>query len=255
MSQAVFITGASSGIGQALARYYASQGCTLGLVARRMERLQALADTVTAPVYLYAVDVRHRAQLHTAARDFMARTNHIDIVVANAGVSAGTLTECEDDFEVFKDIFEINVLAMVATFEPFISVMTQQGHGKLVSIASVAGVRGLPGAGAYSASKSAVATYAESLRLELKPKGIDVITIAPGYVKSEMTAHNPYRMPFLLEGDVFARRAARAIQSKRRYCVIPWQMSVVARLMKVLPAWLYDRLASNAPRKPRRGRG
>jgi short-subunit dehydrogenase len=121
-----------------------------------------------------------------------------------------------------------------------------------VGIASVAGVRGLPGAGAYSASKSAVATYCESLRLELKPKGIDVVTVAPGYVKSEMTAKNPYGMPFLLDTDEFAQRAAKAIGAKRRYAVIPWQMAIVARIMKWLPPWLYDRLAMNAPRKPRR---
>lgn len=249
---AVFITGASSGIGQALAKHYAAQGHVLGLVARRADRLEALATELSATVHTYAVDVRDRSALHAAAHDFMSKVGRVDIVIANAGVSAGTLTECAEDFEVFKDIFDINVIAMVATFEPFVPLMASQGQGVLVGIASVAGVRGLPGASAYSASKSAVATYCESLRLELKPKGIDVVTIAPGYVKSEMTAKNPYGMPFLLEADEFARRAARSIAAKRRYVVIPWQMAIVARLMKLLPAWLYDRLAMNAPRKPRR---
>jgi short-subunit dehydrogenase len=257
MPRAVFITGASSGIGRALARHYASQGCTIGLVARRAKRLAELEQTLpalgAARVLTYAVDICERPPLQAAAKDFMDQAQRIDIVIANAGVSAGTLTECDEDFDVFKDIFAVNVLAMVATFEPFISTMTAQGSGSLVGIASVAGVRGLPGAGAYSASKSAVATYCESLRLELKPKGIDVVTIAPGYVKSEMTAHNPYSMPFLLDDHVFAKRAARAIDAKRRYAVIPWQMAIVARLMKLLPPWLYDRLAMNAPRKPRRG--
>lgn len=249
---AVFITGASSGIGQALAKHYAAQGHVLGLVARRADRLQAFVADLPGTVHTYAIDVRDRNALHAAARDFMSKVERVDIVIANAGVSAGTLTECDEDFEVFKDIFDINVLAMVATFEPFVPLMASQGQGTLVGIASVAGVRGLPGAGAYSASKSAVTTYCESLRLELKPKGVDVVTIAPGYVKSEMTAHNPYSMPFLLEGAVFAKRAAKAIEAKRRYAVIPWQMAIVARLMKLLPPWLYDRLAMNAPRKPRR---
>lgn len=249
---AVFITGASSGLGQALARHYASQGHTLGLVARRAQRLDALLNELPTTVHTYSVDVRDRTALHAAAGQFVAEVGQVDIVIANAGVSAGTLTECDEDFEVFKDIFDINLLAMVSTFEPFVPLMTSQGHGTLVGIASVAGVRGLPGAGAYSASKSAVTTYCESLRLELKPKGIDVVTIAPGYVKSEMTAKNPYAMPFLLETDEFARRAAQAIGAKRRYVVIPWQMAIVARLMKLLPPWLYDRLAINAPRKPRR---
>lgn len=249
---AVFITGASSGIGHALARRYATRGDIVGVVARRSDRLEKLAREFPGRVHIYSVDVRDRQGLRDAANRFLATAGRIDVVIANAGVSAGTLTECDEDFTVFKDIFDINVLAMVTTFEPFVPLMIKQGSGTLVGIASVAGVRGLPGAGAYSASKSAVATYCESLRLELKPKGVDVVTIAPGYVKSEMTAVNPYRMPFLLETEEFARRAVKAIEIKRRYAVIPWQMAIVARLMKLLPPSVYDRLAMNAPRKPRR---
>jgi short-subunit dehydrogenase len=250
---AVFITGASSGIGQALARYYAKQGHVLGLVGRRHDKLQALAaELKPITVHLYCLDVRERQALHQAATHFIAQVGAVDIVIANAGVSAGTLTEHVQDYEVFREVFEINVMAMVATFEPFIAHMTHRHEGTLVGIASVAGVRGLPGAGAYSASKSAVTTYCESLRLELKPKGVSVVTIAPGYVKSEMTAVNAYSMPFLMDTDQFAQRAARAISAKRRYAVIPWQMAIVARLMRLLPPWLYDRLAMNAPRKPRR---
>lgn len=253
---AVFITGASSGIGQAFARHYAGLGHEVGLVARRADRLQAfeesLAATPAPSVHSYVLDVRDRAALHAAAADFISKVGHVDIVIANAGVSAGTLTQCEEDFSVFKDIFDINVMAMVATFEPFTAGMIERGSGTLVGISSVAGVRGLPGAGAYSASKSAVATYCESLRLELAPKGISVVTIAPGYVRSEMTTQNPYKMPFLLPTEVFVRRAAKAIESQRRFVVIPWQMAIVARLMRLLPPWLYDRLAMDAPRKPRR---
>lgn len=249
---AVFITGASSGLGQALARHYASQGHTLGLVARRRDRLEALASQLDGEHHIYPVDVQDRDALHAAAQDFIQRTGKVDIVIANAGISAGTLTEELDDYGVFEEIFRTNVLAMVATFEPFLAWMKSNRHGTLVGIASVAGIRGLPGAGAYSASKSAVITYCESLRLELAPHGVSVVTIAPGYVRSEMTAQNPYAMPFLLETDVFAKRAARAIESKRRYAVIPWQMAIVSRIMRLLPAWLYDKLAINAPRKPRR---
>jgi len=249
---AVFITGASSGLGQALARYYASQGHCLGLMARRHDRLLELARQLPGQHHMYAVDVRDRLAVHAAANDFIARTGKVDVVIANAGISAGTLTEELDDFGVFEDIFRTNVLAMVATFEPFLDWMKTHRHGKLVGIASVAGIRGLPGAGAYSASKSAVITYCESLRLELAPYGVNVVTLAPGYVRSEMTAQNPYSMPFLLDADVFAKRAAKAIQANRRYAVIPWQMAIVSRIMRLLPAWLYDKLATNAPRKPRR---
>ena len=249
---AVFITGASSGLGQALARHYASQGHTLGLVARRRDRLEALTGQLAGQHHMYPIDVQDRDALHAAAQDFIQRTGKVDIVIANAGISAGTLTEELDDYGVFEEIFRTNVLAMVATFEPFLAWMKSNRHGTLVGIASVAGIRGLPRAGAYSASKSAVITYCESLRLELAPHGVSVVPIAPGYVRSEMTAQNPYAMPFLLETDVFAKRAARAIESKRRYAVIPWQMAIVSRIMRLLPAWLYDKLAINAPRKPRR---
>lgn len=249
----VFITGASSGLGAALAIQYARAGYVLGLVARRQPELSAVVANLPGQHFTYLLDVRDRNALHAAAADFMKQTGGgVDIVIANAGVSAGTLTESTDDFAVFKEIFDINVLATVATFEPFIPAMAALGAGRLVGIASVAGVRGLPGAGAYSASKSAVATYCEALRLEMAPKGISVVTIAPGYVKSEMTAVNTYRMPFLLPADVFARLAAKAIERRRRYIVIPWQMGWVARLMRLIPPALYDRLALNAPRKKRR---
>lgn len=248
----VFITGASSGLGAALARHYAAAGQTLGLVARRGDRLQALVDSLPGEHHMYVLDVRDRQSLHSAAEDFIQKAGVVEIVIASAGISAGTLTECSGDFEVFKAIFDTNVLATVATFEPFINGMLARRSGTLVGIASVAGVRGLPGAGAYSASKAAVATYCESLRLELKPKGVGVVTIAPGYVRTEMTAHNPYRMPFLMDADDFARCAALTIARQHSYRVIPWQMGWVARLMRVLPDWLYDRLAVGAPRKPRK---
>jgi short-subunit dehydrogenase len=153
---------------------------------------------------------------------------------------------------VFKAIFETNVMATVSTFEPFVPQMIKRQRGTLVGIASVAGVRGLPGAGAYSASKSAVTTYCESLRLELKPHNVGVVTIAPGYIRTEMTANNPYQMPFLMDAEVFAAKALTAIQQNKTYVVIPWQMGVVGKLMRLLPNWLYDRLAVNAPRKPRK---
>lgn len=248
---AVFITGASSGLGAALARYYAAQGHVVGLLARRGDRLRALADTLPGTPHLYVVDVCDRQALHAAAADFIQKAGRVDIVIASAGISAGTLTEQTDDFAVFKAIFDTNVLATVSTFEPFVSHMKQARAGTLVGIASVAGVRGLPGAGAYSASKSAVTTYCESLRLELKPFDVGVVTIAPGYINTEMTAKNPYSMPFLLEADVFATRAAGAIAQENSYTVIPWQMGVVGKIMRALPNWLYDRLAVNAPRKPR----
>jgi short-subunit dehydrogenase len=248
----VFITGASSGLGRALARYYAARGASVGLVGRRQDALRELADSLPGSHAWYALDVRDRQALHDAAADFQARCGGaVDGVIASAGLSAGTLTEHGEDFQVFKAVIDTNLLATVATFEPFIAGMRRAGAGRLVGISSVAGVRGLPGAGAYSASKAATTVYCESLRNELARDGIRVVTIAPGYIRTAMTAHNPYRMPFLMDADTFAARAAAAIERGTRYTVIPWQMGVVAKLMRLLPNALYDGLARQAPRKPR----
>ncbi|MGO1252366.1 MAG: SDR family oxidoreductase [Alcaligenes aquatilis] len=250
--QTVFITGASSGLGKALAQEYAAQGACLGLLGRRQEELQALADSLPGEHRIYVADVRDRDALHLAAQDFLQFTGQkIDVVIASAGISAGTLTEEAEDFAVFKAIVDTNLLAMVATFEPFIGTMKAAGKGSLVGVASVAGIRGLPGAGAYSSSKAAVIAYCESLRLELSLYGISVVTITPGYIRTAMTAHNPYSMPFLMPAEDFARKARKTIEQGVSYRVIPWQMGVVSRLMRLLPNWLYDRLARQAPRKPR----
>jgi NAD(P)-dependent dehydrogenase (short-subunit alcohol dehydrogenase family) len=150
---------------------------------------------------------------------------------------------------------ETNVMGMVATFAPFIGPMRaaeEDGVGRrLVGIASVAGIRGLPGAEAYSASKAAVISYLESLRLEMQPFGIRVVTIAPGYIETPMTEVNPYPMPFILSADEAAKKFAAAIARGTSYTVIPWQMGVVAKLLRLMPNWLYDRLFVRAPRKPR----
>ena len=257
----VFITGASSGIGNALADHYASQGALLGLAARRGDALETLAakliDAGAPAVLCYPLDVTDAAALRNAAQDFIARHGAPDIVIANAGVSSGTLTECAEDLASFKRIFEINVYGMAATFSPFIAAMRKANsedknhERRLVGIASIAGIRGLPGAEAYSASKAAAITYLESLRLELRSSGIKVVTIAPGYIDTPMTAINPYRMPFLLPADEAARRFARAIERGASYTVIPWPMGIVAKLLRLLPNALYDRLFANAPRKPK----
>ena len=252
MSLKIFITGASSGIGEALAVYYAAQGATLGLAARRGDSLAALNARLGGRHACYPLDVADAPALHAAAGDFVARFGAPDIVIASAGVSAGTLTECEEDLAVFKRVMDINVFGMAATFAPFIPAIKAARNGaRLVGIASVAGIRGLPGAEAYSASKAAAIAYLESLRLEMRPYGIKVVTIAPGYIATPMTAVNPYKMPFLLPAAKAAERFAAAIARGTTYTVIPWQMGVVAKVLRLLPNWLYDRLFTSAPRKPR----
>ena len=248
----VFLTGASSGIGEALARHYAAGGATLGLVARRGELLEGLRGSIASPCEAYPADVRDAAAMKAAAARFMERHGVPDLVIGNAGISAGNLTEFAEDVEVFRDILEVNVLGLVNTFHPFLAPMRGRGSGQLVGIASVAGVRGLPGATAYSASKAAAIRYLEGLRVELRGSGIAVTAISPGYIATPMTARNPYRMPFMIDADDAARRFARAIAARRRSVVIPWPMAIVARLLAVVPDALYDLLAAGAGRKPRR---
>jgi short-subunit dehydrogenase len=248
----VFVTGASSGIGAALAREYAARGAVLGLLGRREDALRALAASLPAcgDHHIYAVDVTDHAALAGAALDFIAREDGADIVIASAGVSAGTLTERPGDLSRFAEIVAVNVTATVATFAPFVDAMKRgAGPRRLVAIGSVAGIRGMKGAGAYCASKSAVHTYAESLRLELQPHGIRVVTIAPGYIDTPMTRHNRFPMPFLMPADRFAAAAARAIDAGRSYRVIPWPMGIVAKVLRLLPNVLFDALFVHAPQK------
>ena len=249
----VFITGASSGIGAALAREFASRGATLGLVARRRDALEALAASLPGAHHVYGVDITDKDALIGAAKAFEQAAGGVDIVIANAGISVGVKTEYYDDLAQFEKVLTTNVLAMAYTFHPFIARMKSVRRGTLVGIASVAGIRGLPGAGAYSASKAAAITYLESLRVELRGSGVRVLTIVPGYIATDMTAKNPYRMPFLMPADQAARRFVRAIDSRAHYAVIPWQMGIVAKLLRVLPRPLFDRAFANAKRKPRRG--
>jgi len=248
----VFITGASAGLGAALARRYAAEGAILGLVARRGSPLERLAATFSTPCGIYPLDVRDAPALAAAARAFTARHGVPDIVIANAGVSVGTLTQHAEDTDVFEDVLRVNLIGMVNTFQPFLADMQDRGAGTLAGIASVAGYRGLPGAAAYSASKAAAISYLESLRVELRASGVKVITVSPGYIATPMTEANPYAMPFMMSAETAAAKIARLIARGKAYTVIPWQMAIVARLMHVLPDWLYDRLAAGAPRKPRR---
>ena len=247
----IFITGASSGIGESMARFYAKRGVQLGLVARRADFLERVASELEPRPAVYALDVRDAAALKNAAGDFIDRFGIPDVVIANAGVSVGTLTEMDDDLKAFQDVFDINVMGMVNTFHAFVEPMKREKRGTLVGIASVAGFRGIPGGGAYSASKAAAIKYCESLRVELRNDGVSVVTICPGYIKTPMTAVNKFKMPFLIDADEAAVRFARAIDAKTSFTVIPWTMGIAARILRMVPNWLYDRVFSRMPRKPR----
>jgi short-subunit dehydrogenase len=150
-----------------------------------------------------------------------------------------------------RRVLEVNVMGLAATLAAFAPAMRQAGRGTLAGIASVAGFRGLPGNGAYSGSKAAARIWMESLRTELHGSGVSVVCVCPGYIDTPMTRVNRFRMPFLLGAEEAAPRIARVIAARRRVAVVPWQMALVSVLLRMVPGWLYDRLAARAPRKPR----
>jgi len=252
----VFITGASSGIGQALAARFYQGGYRLALVARRAAEVQAWAQAqgfAAERVAVYAADVRDIAGITGAGRACIAAQGVPDVVIANAGISVGIDTALAEDLEVMRATYETNNLGMAATFQPFVAAMRERRSGRLVGIASVAGIRGLPGHGAYCSSKAAVISYCESLRGECRPFGVKVVTITPGYIDTPLTRENRYTMPFLMQPADFADCAFAAIERGASFRVIPWQMGVVAKLLRLLPNALFDRVLAGRPRKHRQG--
>jgi short-subunit dehydrogenase len=250
-----FITGASSGIGQALAARFHAQGWRLALVARRDAELRAWVQAQgydETAVQVYAADVCDIAAITAAGRACIERQGLPQVVIANAGISAGIDSALLEDLAVMRATFDTNNLGLAATFQPFIAPMRERRAGMLVGIASVAGIRGLPGHAAYCASKAAVIAYCESLRGECRAFGVRVVTIVPGYIDTPLTRGNPYPMPFLMPPQRFAAAAMDAIVAGRSYRVIPWQMGVVAKLLRLLPNAVFDRLLAGRPRKPRR---
>ena len=236
----IFITGASSGIGEAMARHYAGASTEIGLFARRRDFLERLAASLPGRTAIYPSDIADTAAITAAAKDFMTRFGTPDLVVANAGISIGTHGEDIADVDKLRRVLEVNVNGLAATLAAFAPAMRAAGTGTLCGIASVAGFRGIPGAGAYSASKAAARTWLESLMVELAGSGVSVVTICPGYIDTPLTKVNRYRMPFIISAEDAARRFARAIAAKRRLVVIPWQMALVSLVLRFMPAWLYD---------------
>ncbi len=256
MDRLVFITGASSGIGQALAWRYHQAGWRLALAARRAAETAQWARQQGIPpdrCAVYQADVATTDSIVAAARDCIARQGLPDAVIANAGISVGMDTALREDLDVMARVLATNTVGLAATFHPFVAPMVQRRCGALVGIASVAGIRGLPGHGAYCASKAAAISYCESLRGELRDAGVKVVTICPGYVATPLTARNRFPMPFLMTAEAFADRAFRTIEAGASYRVIPWQMGIAAKLLRVLPNALLDRAFAGQPRKRRVG--
>jgi len=252
----VFITGASSGIGQALAARFYEAGYRLALVARRTAEIEAWAAErrLDAARYrIYSADVAQNDSIVAAGTACIEAQGLPDVVIANAGISVGIDTVAREDIDVMARTFATNNVGLMATFHPFVAAMRQRGSGRLVGIASVAAIRGLPGHGAYCASKAGVVAYCESLRGELHGSGVKVVTICPGYIDTPLTRGNRYGMPFLMQAEDFAQQALQTIEAGRSYRVIPWQMGVIAKLMRLLPNALFDRAVQGRGRKKRSG--
>jgi short-subunit dehydrogenase len=244
VEQRVILTGASSGIGRALAIEYARRRARVLLVARRRELLATLADEMRAqgghPEVLVA-DVADEGVSERAVAIALDRFGGIDAVVLNAGRGGPMFA---DDFRAaeVERVMEVNYFSIVRMIAAVLPVMQSVGRGQIVAISSLAAYRGMPGSGAYNASKAAVTVMMESLRTELRGSGIDITTIAPGFVRSEMTDQNEFAMPFRLEADAAARRIVRAIDARRSLYRFPLPTSLAIRLLGLLPNGIYDRL-------------
>ena len=254
MSQLVLITGASSGIGKALALHYAAMGWRLALVARHTDSIKSWLspEYISADSYeYYSADVTDVDSMAELAQACITRQGVPDVVIANAGISIGVDSSVRSDLDVMARVVATNLMGVAHTFGPFIAPMLARGSGALVGISSVAGIRGLPGHGAYCASKAGVISYCESLRGELRGSGVKVVTLCPGYIATPLTQNNRYTMPFLMQAQDFARQASHAIAQGTSYRVIPWQMGWVAKLLRLLPNALFDKAFAGRPRKPR----
>ena len=247
------LSGACGGLGQALAQRLVASGAQVALVGLDTARLQALAALAPARCAVYTPDVADAASVQAMARDWLARFGAPDLVIANAGVAGGYDTAEADDLAVFRRMLEINLLGAATLFQPFVAPMRAQGRGALVGVASIAGWRGMPGNGAYCASKAGLIRYLESLRAELRDSALTVHTVSPGYIRTALTAGNRFAMPGLLEPEVAAQRLLAAVSRGREQLVLPRRIGWLSRGLGLLPAAWHDRLLLGQPRKPRVG--
>jgi short-subunit dehydrogenase len=242
-NQVTVVTGASSGIGRALARVLAAEGARVGLVARRREQLEALAEEVRAAggtAAVAAADVADRGQVNAAVEEVRGRLGPVDLLIANAGVGAPTLIEPMNVGDVEK-MLRVNVLGVVYAVEAVLPEMLRRGRGHVAGVSSLAAYKGLPGESGYCASKAAVNAFLEGLRIQLRGRGIAVTTICPGFVLTPMTEINDFHMPWLLQPDEAARRILRALHRRKKVYNFPWQMSLLMKVTAWLPDWVIAR--------------
>ena len=245
----VFLTGASSGIGEGLALALAQRGAVLGLLARREELLKELAakcEKAGGVARVYPANVTDQSGVGAAVSHFVDEFNAIDVLIANAGIGGGDVATRSYEPSAVQKVIDVNLMGAVNAVHAVLPKMLESGNGQLVAIASLAGIRGLPKSAAYSASKAAMIAFFESVRLDVIDKGIDVTIIQPGFIKTPLTAGREARMPFLMELDDAIPLFIKAIEKKKKFAAFPWQLATIVRAGKIMPAWMYDRIAGKA---------
>lgn len=245
-NKVVIITGASSGIGKGIALEIAARGANLGLVARREELLAEIVDQARAlgvKAVAAAADVRDMTAVRQAADRFRAELGPIDILIANAGIGtsdhATRLTP-----EHAANVIGINTLGAVNSVAAVLPEMVQRNQGRLVAISSLAAYRGLAKSAAYCASKAALTSYFESLRIDLRGTGVGVSIIHPGFIKTDLTAGRAAKMPYLMELDDGVKRIVSAIEREKKLYAFPWQLATIVRASLIMPAAMYDWIAA-----------
>ncbi len=248
-NRVVLVTGASSGIGEALAIALAKRGATLGLVARREAMLLDLAqrcEVEGGKARVFPCDVTDAASIQEAADDLRDEFGHIDILIANAGIGGNNAETRALEPDAVKKVIDINLLGAANSVAAVLPHMLERGSGQLVAISSLAGFRGLPKSAAYSASKAGMTAFFESVRLDVAHKGIDVTIIQPGFIKTPLTSGRQNKMPFLMELEDAIPHFIRAIEKKKRFAAFPWQLATIVRAGKIFPSWIYDRVAGRS---------
>jgi short-subunit dehydrogenase len=243
-NQVAIITGASTGIGHALARALAREGCKVGLLARRRELLDQLRDDIRAAggvAECASANVAERRQTVAAIHDLAARLGPVDLLVANAGTGGPTTIE-PFNVDVQERVVQVNFLGVIYSIEAVLPEMLKRGRGHLAAVSSQAAYKGLPGEMAYTSSKAAVNNYMEGLRIQLRRRNIAVTTICPGFVKTPMTDVNQFHMPWMMSADEAARRIVRSLRRRRKVYNFPWQTTLLMRLTRWLPDWLVARV-------------
>lgn len=245
----IFLTGASSGIGEALAVALAKKGAVLGLLARRKELLDKLrkeCERVGGTARVFACDVTDEDAVQTAVDEFIFEFDCVDILIANAGIGGNNAETRALKPLAVKKVIDINLLGAVNSVHAVLPKMMKRENGHLVAISSLAGFRGLPKSAAYSASKAGMTAFFESVRLDVRHSGIGVTIIQPGFIRTPLTSGREAKMPFLMNLDVAIPLFIKAIEKRKRFSAFPWQLASIVRAGKFMPSWLYDRIAGRA---------